>query len=258
MVVYVEWVLLDNFLMDYVILYGAAVTLRFRCPWWRIALGSAVGAVGAAISVFVYGIFVYVYKISLLFAMSLCVCGRGKKLFWYILLTAAYTFTLGGIVIGVFNLLHVDYLTSDGLMYTLNVPVGVYVAAVALFAVLVYSLYKYIVDVKRVSAHVVGAAVTMGSVIARVRAFRDSGNTVTYDGKAVCFVTGRIKGFADYYAACLLRGQTVSVQVCTVCGQQQIAAVTALLQVDGEAERQVYLALPQSKCPALYELIIDV
>ena len=45
---------------------------------------------------------------------------------------------------------------------------------------------------------------------------------------------------------------------CTVCGQQQIAAVTALLQVDGEAERQVYLALPQNKCPALYELIIDV
>lgn len=258
MVVYVERVLIDNFLLDGLILCAVSLTLRVTASLLRVLCGALVGAVGAVASVYVSGIFAYVYKILLLFAMCITACGFGKKLFWHILLTAAYTFTLGGIVIGLFYLLRVDYLASDGSLYALDVPVALYVVAVCVFAFLVFALHRFLTETKRVQSHVVSATVMFDGKKTTVRAFRDSGNTVSCQGLAVCFVVGKIKGFADYYARCLLAGKCVCVEVFTLCGKQRICAVPALLQVHDETERQVLLALPQNKCPSMYQLIIDV
>lgn len=257
MTVYVEIVLLDNFCLDLFILCASALTMRLKVLRLRLVSGAIVGAIGATLSVYVSGILAYVVKVAVLALMCVTVVGFGKKLFWYILATLAYTFVSGGCIVGLFHLFRVPYLNADGTFYQMNVPLFVYVAALLVVAFGGYSLYKYGSDVRRVMPHVVKADLSFGGKTTAVRAFRDSGNTLVYEGAAVCFVMRKIGKFDEYFADCLLHGNVACVPVCTVAGTTNVCAVPATLTINGEQSRKVYLALPQSKCPSLYDIIID-
>ena len=93
--VYVEYVVLDNFVIDSLLLWAVALTLRIPYKWWRIALGGVVGAACAVVSTFVHGFWLYLLKMACLICMCVVTVGFGKKLFWHILLTVAYTFEIG-------------------------------------------------------------------------------------------------------------------------------------------------------------------
>lgn len=257
MTVYVEIVLLDNFCLDFFILCASALTLRLKASRLRLFGGAMVGAIGATLSVYISGVFACVVKAAVLVLMCVAVVGFGKKLFWYILATLAYTFVSGGCIVGLFHLFKVPYLNADGTFYQTNIPLFVYVAALFLVAFGGYALYKYGSDIKKIMPHVVKANLSFGGKTTSVRAFCDSGNTLVYEGAAVCFVVRKIGKFDEYFADCLLHGNVVCVPLCTVAGSTKVCAVPATLTVNGEQSRRVYLALPQSKCPSLYDIIID-
>lgn len=251
MVVYIEIAFVDNLVMDLVLLQAAASTLRLKPSKLRLFVGACVGAAGAVASVYLHGIFAYVCKILLLFGMCAVVVGIRKSLFWYILATAAYTFISGGCIVGLFALLDIPYSFADGTLYKTPLPLCVYVVALALVWFLAKSLVTYVSQVKKVAPYVVSAKVSFDGKTAQIRAFRDSGNTLSYDGAPVCFVVGRIKHFDDYFAKCVLSGDTVSVEVFTVAGNKHVLAVSATLSVGG-TQQCVYLALPIAKCPSVY------
>ena len=80
--VYLEYVILDNFVIDALILLAAALTLRIPFKKYRIVLGGAVGAACAVASVFVGGFWTYLVKTACLVFMCIAAVGVGKKLFW--------------------------------------------------------------------------------------------------------------------------------------------------------------------------------
>ena len=123
--VYVEYVVLDNLVLDTLLLWMAVKTLKIPYNKYRVFLGGAVGAMCAVISVYITGLWTYLIKTVCLVCMCIVTVGFGKKLFWHILLTAAYTFVLGGCIVGLFNLFNVDYLTASGEFYQMQVPLFV-------------------------------------------------------------------------------------------------------------------------------------
>ena len=253
--VYVEYVILDNFVIDTLILLAVALTLKIPYKLYRIALGGLVGCACAVASVFVNGFWTYILKTASLLLMCLVAVGWGKKLFWYILLTVAYTFVLGGCIVGLFNLFKVDYLTESGEFYDMRVPLFVYVLAVAVVGFLCYSIITYTKQLKTVAPHLANVVVTLNKDF-RASGFCDSGNTLTYDGKPVCFVTKKFGGFADYFAEQAVRGKVVSIDVTTVTGTKQVKAVEATVSARGKSCK-VYLALPVQKCSTIYNLILS-
>ena len=120
--VYIEYVIADNFVIDCLLLWAAAVTLKLPYKKWRLILGGAVGALCAVVSVFVSGWLVYLVKLACLVLMCLTAVGVSKKLLWYILLFVAYTFVLGGAIIALFHFFNVGYVTENGEFYDLDVP----------------------------------------------------------------------------------------------------------------------------------------
>lgn len=253
--VYVEYVVCDNFVLDALLLWAAAVTLKLPVKKWRFVLGGAVGAACAVTSVYLAGVWLYLLKAACLFAMCAVTVGLGKKLFWYILLTVAYTFVAGGAVVGLFNLFHVDYLNADGAFYEMNVPLFVYVLAAAAVGFLCYSIAVYVKQMKKIAPHIVKIAVTLNKRY-DVTGFCDSGNSLSYDGTPVCFVTKKFGGFADYYARQLLERKFVSVPVSTVAGSVIVKAVEATIYACGK-QRRVYLALPAEKCQTIYNVLLN-
>ena len=261
--VYVEYVVLDNFVIDSLLLWAVALTLRISYKWWRIALGGVVGAACAVVSVFVSGFWLYLLKAACLFFMCVVAVGFGKKLFWHILLTLAYTFVLGGAVIGLFNLFQIDYLNGDGQFYQMKVPLFVYAIAVALVAFLCYSIVVYVKNAKKVTPYRVKVQIELDKSYV-VDGFCDSGNSLSYDGAPVCFVTKSFKGFADYFVRQTLSGRVVEIEVATVAGAQKVAAVEGKITVKGAKkgtlkceQKKVYLALPKEKCQTEYNILLS-
>ena len=253
--VYVEYVALDNFVIDCLLLWAVALTLRISYTWWRIVLGGAVGAACAIVSVFVHGIWLYLLKAACLILMCIVAVGIGKKLFWHILLTFAYTFVLGGAIIGLFNIFQIDYVNGDGQFYQMNVPLFVYVIAVALVAFLWYSIVIYIKNAKKASPYRKKVQIVLDKSYT-VDGFCDSGNSLYHNGTPVCFVTKSFKGFADYFACQTLCGRAVDIDVATVAGEQKVIAVEGKIALNGE-EIKVYLALPKEKCNTEYNVLLS-
>ena len=253
--VYAEYVVLDNLALDTLLLWGAAVTLRLPFKKWRIFLGGVVGAGCAVASVYVFGVWLYLLKAACLAAMCITAVGFGKKLFWYILLTVAYTFVAGGAIVGLFNLFNVSYLDANGRFYTMNVPLFVYVLALTSAAFLCYSIAVYVKQTKKIAPHIVKITVKLNKDY-QLTGFCDSGNTLVYDGAPVCFVTKRFGGFADYFAQQLLLDKCVKVPVSTVAGTTAVQAVAAHIEACGK-QMKVWLALPAEKCHTFYNVLLS-
>lgn len=253
--VYIEYVVLDNFVIDSLLLWAAAATLRVGVRKFRIVLGGAVGSLCAVVSVWLTGLPLYVLKGLCLAAMCFACVGWGKKLLWHVLLTVAYTFAFGGAIVGLFNLFNVDYLAGDGQFYRLRVPLFVYVTAAALCFALCFCIVRYIAQARRAAPFITHAIVTLDKPH-KVSAFCDSGNSLSYNGLPVCFVTRRFGNFKEYFAEQTLLRNAVQIDVRTVAGQTQVTAVPAKVCVDGTS-RDVYLALPAQKCETTYSIILS-
>lgn len=252
--VYVEYVILDNLALDILLLWAAAKTLRLPVRPWRILIGGAVGAACAVASAWTSGVWLFALKTVCLLAMCTAVVGFGKKLFWYILLTLAYTFVAGGAIYGLFFLSKDGYV-HNGEFYGGQVPLFVYVLALAAMGFVCHSITVYVRQVKRVAPHVVKIVVKLNKSY-NLTGFCDSGNGLCHNGVPVCFVTKSFGGFAEYFAAQALARKTVSVQVSTVAGKVSVQAVDATVSLGG-AERKVYLALPAEKCRTMYNVLLN-
>lgn len=253
--VYVEYVILDNFVIDTLLLWAVALTLKIPFKKYRLALGGMVGTACAVASVYVSGVWTYLLKTASLVLMCIVAVGFGKKLFWHILLTFAYTFVLGGAIVGLFNIFKVDYLMESGEFYDMRIPLFVYVLAVAVVAFLCYSIVIYVKQLKKVAPHITKIVATLDKDY-NLTGFCDSGNTLSHNGIPVCFVTKKFAGFSDYFADQALKGKVVSVNVSTVTGSKSVQAVEATVTANGK-KNKVYLALPAEKCSTIYHVILS-
>lgn len=257
MTIYLEYAIADNYFMDWLILFFAAITLKIPFKKWRLALAAALGTAIALVSVYLQGVWLFAVKALCLFAMCLCAIGFGKKLFWFVLLTFAYTFVLGGAVVGFFHLFNVQHIADGTLLYTASPPVFVWLAAIAFVSFGVYSLLHLFKQQKAVQPHLKKVEVTLcnGKKHA-VLGFCDSGNSVTCDYLPVCFVTKQFGNFSALLAQQILCGKSKVVQVTTLTGQAATHAMAAQITADG-VTRNVLLALPPQKCHTPYQLLLS-
>lgn len=253
--VYIEYVIADNFVIDALILWAAALTLRLPYKKYRVALGGLVGAACAVVSVFVTGFWTYFVKTACLVAMCVTAIGFGKKLFWYVLLTVAYTFVLGGAIVAIFHFCNISYLTPNGEFYQLKVPLFVYVSAAAITAFLCYSVVFYLKQAKKIAPYITKTSVKLDKSYS-LTGYCDSGNTLAYNGVPVCFVTKKFSGFAEYFAKQTLAGNVTSIEVVTVAGSKNVSAVKSVVTANG-LTLEVYLALPAEKCQSTYNILLS-
>lgn len=179
MEVYVEYVILDNLIMDYILLKETAVLLKEKFFKPRLLIAAAIGALGAVVFPLLKIKVQYLFLLKIALGALICfIAINFNKISSYIKFFNVFlllTFLLGGAVIGAFYLLGIN-LDDYGSKLNGVLPVGLSV----LFG------YISVVVVKRMAKNAVNGLITdkyrykcvlkRGLVAVKVNGYFDSGN----------------------------------------------------------------------------------
>ena len=188
MQVYVELALLENFCMDFTLLYCAKLVAKNRAHIFRLIIASVFGACFAVVFPLFRLKSVLSVIIKLLSGLIICaVAGKFQSVKAYIKLTAlftAFTALLGGALIGIFSLAGISYQADTGYILS-SVPIGI-----PLFCALILIIVarKIAARLKVADKTEVACTVYSGENKVSLNGFFDSGNKVYYLGQPVCVI----------------------------------------------------------------------
>lgn len=192
MVVYVEYVLIDNFIIDYFLLSGTFRITAVQTSRLKLCLCSLLGAVFALTYPLSANFKVLQTIIKIAFGLLLVLLSgkfaTAKQYYASVLVFFCFTFLLGGAIFGL------GYIT--GINFTSEVSVAlIFIPA---FAVCkgVGVVLKFIYKRKDVIKNTLQVALTVGNVTLKAFGFVDTGNLL-YDGDNPVIVCS--KGFAKQF-----------------------------------------------------------
>ncbi len=215
MTVYIEYVLIDNFIIDYLMLKASFTLTATAATRGRLLFCAFLGAIFALFYPLISVHTAILTVIKICFGLLLVIiAGRfsSKKAF-YITAVAffSYTFLTGGAVIGIFNILGLPYSTEY---------------SVALMVIPVYFIFKgltgvvqYLYRQKNVNCYIRDIEITAFNITKRAKGFYDTGNDV-YDGDCPVIVCGQ--GFAKNFIGGNVRALKLKkLRINTVNGEKE-------------------------------------
>lgn len=221
MQVYVELALIENFCMDFTLLYCAKLVTKNPSHIFWIAAASAIGACFAVVFPLIKVHAAISYALKFLSGAIICAfSGKFRSFKAYFKMTAvffAFTFVLGGALLAVFALAKVEY-TGGGAILS-SVPVGIPMFFALLLIIFARKLVKRL---RRADKAKVTCKIVNGEKKIELSGFYDSGNSVYYMGQPVSVIplTAAVRlvdfeGIKDY------------VKIHTVAGSKKIKVFTA-------------------------------
>ena len=196
--VYVEYVILDNFVVDLLILYLVARALKLHSSKWRVVVGALLGTVFAVVSpllnVSVSLAVLCKIALALLMVAVLAEFKNAKQYFTSVLLFFSFTFLLGGACLGVLSILTNDVASYVSLNYEASVPVGLIVFVVWVYVRIIGEFAQYIYKRKEVNSFLFDCEVETKHAKLNMVGFLDSGNHLFDDalGLPVIVVTEKV------------------------------------------------------------------
>lgn len=254
MAVYIEYAILDNFIIDFILLFAVKKTLKLPTKNIWLILSAILGTVFAVVLPLLSlpSVLVVMLKGVVLPLMCILLCINCKKRYLYsILLTLAYTFVLGGILFALL-LITSDYTLVGGtITYNADFPISVYLLALCLFGYLAYRLIKYLKLFAAKHNKIYNCKIDFLENTYRIEGFFDSGNILEKDGLPVVFLTDKIllarvgRAISKAIAVGKKVGLT-SVNYATLSGRGEVKCFPVLLSI-GDKTRRVWLAMTRNE-----------
>ena len=175
---YVEYVVIDNMVIDTLILLITCKLNKINIKKWKILLISLYGTLVALLSPLLSGVWLILAKL---------ICGLSMPLFLlkkptikqYIIVTLSFflsTMLLGGVCLGFCSLFNIKYIVSNGSISIYNFPVGLALTLGVVTYFILKSLISHFFKVKQTSKFIYDIKLEYGSVKLKTKAFLDSGN----------------------------------------------------------------------------------
>ncbi|MBD5631879.1 MAG: hypothetical protein HDP34_01430 [Clostridia bacterium] len=188
MQVYVELAILENFCMDFTLLYAAKVAAKNAASVFRIFLGACLGACFAVVfPLFKLGV-VWSVVLKILSGLVICViAGKFKSFKAYLKFAGAFvgfTALLGGALIGVFSLVGISYISGEGYLLS-SVPIGIPLFGALL---IIIGARKLAARLKKNHKNEVICRIYAGQSQVELHGFFDSGNKVYCRGAPVSVI----------------------------------------------------------------------
>lgn len=189
MQVYIELAIIENFCMDFVLLFAAKCISKNACRYLRLCLGAAAGAgfavvfplikFGAALSV----------AVKILSGLLICLLAGKFASFksyvkftgWFFILTAL----LGGALVAIFSLTGLEYESGGGFIIS-SVPIGIPLFCALILVLGVRWLAKRLQKGER---NAVTCRIIKNEARAEIKGFFDSGNKVYLKGEPVSVIS---------------------------------------------------------------------
>lgn len=218
MKVYVEYVLIDNFLIDYMLLKATFATTGKPVSRKRLFLVSALGATFALLLPLIEGVYIVgtLYKTfsGLLIVLLSSKHFTFREYYITTLTFFALTFLTGGAIIGVSEMLKIDY-SSEPFIALIFAPVYLLIKIIG-------AVIRYFSRRNSVQTFLYKVKIINGKVEEIVQGFLDSGNTVYEGGLPVIFCTKSLA--KKLILECSLKNPPFKIEIVTVSGRAQKTA----------------------------------
>ncbi len=177
MTVFIEYVLIDNFIIDYLMLKASLLLSANTVSRGRLLFCAFLGAIFALFYPLITVHSVLLTAIKICFGLLLVLLAgkfKSKKDYYVTAVTFfTYTFLTGGAIIGIFNIL--------GLPYSSEISIAIMVVPVYFVFSGVTSVIKFLYRQKNVASYIVDVEITAFGTTKKARGFYDTGNEL-YDG----------------------------------------------------------------------------
>lgn len=187
MTVYVEYVFIDNFFIDLMLLKTAYTITGRSVPRGRLILCSLSGAVFAVLYPLITDNIIIITAAKILFGLLLAfIAAKFSSAKEYLCFTAVFlglTFFTGGAIIGAFNLF--------GIEYSSELSIALMVLPVYILIRFITALIRYFYRTKDLSGLIVKTEIFFGGKCATVRGFFDTGNALYDELTPVIVVSAR-------------------------------------------------------------------
>lgn len=184
---YIEYLIIDNFIINYLLLKGAMASCRVKTNKLKLGVSAIVGTVVAVIMPLftISNGFLVLIKINLGLLMVL-IAGEYltvKKLFYTLGFFVLYTFLSGGMIIGLFYLAGIDYIVYFSVNYNSFMPIGISVLLVFLFTKLTIYLLSNLLKSRDIAPFLRSCVIVISGKKFKVNGYIDSGNRL-FDSKS--------------------------------------------------------------------------
>lgn len=193
MVLYIEYVILDNLLIDFCLFRLMEKIFKEKFGWFRYSMGLLLGVLGAIFLPYVlrFRVLSIFYRIVLGLTMVLVIKKpRTFKMYMkYVFTFVGLTALLGGVIIGTLNVLNIRYTISGVICYDLELPMGIFLG-ILLFGL--WCIKKVILCVQsslKESNYMINIEIEDGEASISARGYLDSGNMVSVDGNMVSILS---------------------------------------------------------------------
>ena len=182
MEVYVEYVIIDNLIIDYLLLKLSTKTAKVRTSFFRLFISSLIGTLVAVIMpLFTFS---NATKILIKVLLSFVMCFISAKTdclkthLFNLLFFVLYTFLLGGAIIALFYFAGVEYTVYFTLNYNSFMPIGITVLLSYLFYTLTSKVIRRVFLIRNIQPFFRKCVVIIGGKKFVVKGYIDSGNSL--------------------------------------------------------------------------------
>ncbi len=190
--VYIEYVLIDNFVIDYLMLKATFLTTGINYNKKRLVFCAFLGAIIALIFPLIklhVVLFTAIKILSGLLVILLAYSYKKPKTYYInAVIFFGYTFLTGGIIIGVFNIFSINYSSESAIAFMVIPAYAIIRTAIGVI--------KHIYRQKDVMSAVREIEITAFGVTKKGRGFIDTGNALFDDDSPVIFC---VKGYAKQF-----------------------------------------------------------
>lgn len=193
MTLYIEYILLDNLIMDFVILKLIENTYKFKFKKLCKVMSCVAGTLSSFLLPYLYDqiliLNIYRFSIAIIMVLLLRKYKNFKQYITYLILFITYTFLLGGVSFGIIAMLKIDYTMSGVLFYSFEFPVSVFVLLIYFVVSFINKILKKTSKDFSLSKYLYSIKLFSNNSFVECVAFYDSGNRLQINGKGVNIIS---------------------------------------------------------------------
>ena len=257
MVVYIEYALIENFLLDGLLLYLAVFTAKNTVKFGRLALSAVVGAAGAlAVPLLPVAAF-WAYPIKCIGGAGLCFLANGKKRFLRVCgAFFAYSFAFAGAMFA-----FLSFQAQAGGYFLSQSGVTFVVCLGVILTLICVACVKRLKKRRAIYRHIYACKIRYQNREIRVDGFLDSGNFANLKGQAVCFLAPDVAYDLFFDEFWDKDGGQVQdeLQISTLGGVKTLPAFLGVIEITTDEKtvvKQVYLAISANILSKEYKLLL--
>ena len=186
MQVYIEYAIIDNLVINYLILKTASASVKVKTNFLRLFISSCLGtAVAVVLPLFTLNERVLLFvKVLLAFIMPLIISKYAniKNYFSVVALFILFTFLCGGFILALLSFAVIDYKENYILSYDSVLPIGLSVLIVYALSKTMIKLSFIVLKERNLQPFLRRCIIVIGKTKYKVLGFIDSGNGL-YDKK---------------------------------------------------------------------------